>query len=163
MIKHRGFPGRLPGTDLQFTIRRADQPSAVEDRGVQADRVGQQARPDHLRDEGLPHRGVDGRDRAQAEGEQEDVPELDDVRRHQDAERQGQHPHQRLGDQEQTALVVAVGQDAAVHAEQQRRAEEESRQRNNGEYQRKQDEARQRAQQRAGNISGWNQWGSSWG
>jgi len=24
MIKHRGFPGRLPGTDLQFTIRRAD-------------------------------------------------------------------------------------------------------------------------------------------
>lgn len=24
MIKHRGFPGRLPGTDLQFTIRRAN-------------------------------------------------------------------------------------------------------------------------------------------
>jgi hypothetical protein len=24
MLKHRGFPGRLPGTDLQFTIRRAD-------------------------------------------------------------------------------------------------------------------------------------------
>lgn len=23
MLKHRGFPGRLPGTDLQFTIRRA--------------------------------------------------------------------------------------------------------------------------------------------
>lgn len=22
MLKHRGFPGRLPGTDLQFTIRR---------------------------------------------------------------------------------------------------------------------------------------------
>ncbi len=22
MIKHRGFPGRLPGTDFQFTIRR---------------------------------------------------------------------------------------------------------------------------------------------
>ncbi|QIE41901.1 hypothetical protein [Meridianimarinicoccus aquatilis] len=22
MIKHRGFPGRLPGTDYQFTIRR---------------------------------------------------------------------------------------------------------------------------------------------
>lgn len=24
MLKHRGFPGRLRGTDLQFTIRRAD-------------------------------------------------------------------------------------------------------------------------------------------
>ena len=22
MLKHRGFPGRLPGTDFQFTIRR---------------------------------------------------------------------------------------------------------------------------------------------
>lgn len=24
MIKHRGFPGRLPGTDFNFTIRRAN-------------------------------------------------------------------------------------------------------------------------------------------
>ncbi|MEM7073842.1 MAG: hypothetical protein AAF484_02070 [Pseudomonadota bacterium] len=24
MLKHRGFPGRLPGTDHQFTIRRAN-------------------------------------------------------------------------------------------------------------------------------------------
>lgn len=24
MLKHRGFPGRLTGTDLQFTIRRAN-------------------------------------------------------------------------------------------------------------------------------------------
>ncbi|MEL7255856.1 MAG: hypothetical protein AAGL23_16900 [Pseudomonadota bacterium] len=24
MMKHRGFPGRLPGTDYQFTIRRAN-------------------------------------------------------------------------------------------------------------------------------------------
>ncbi|XDA97535.1 hypothetical protein AB1M95_15635 [Sulfitobacter sp. LCG007] len=24
MLKHRGFPGRLAGTDLQFTIRRAN-------------------------------------------------------------------------------------------------------------------------------------------
>ena len=24
MLQHRGFPGRLPGTDLQFTIRRAN-------------------------------------------------------------------------------------------------------------------------------------------
>lgn len=24
MLKHKGFPGRLPGTDYQFTIRRAN-------------------------------------------------------------------------------------------------------------------------------------------
>jgi hypothetical protein len=28
MIKHRGFPGRLPGTDYQFTIRRASKDGA---------------------------------------------------------------------------------------------------------------------------------------
>ena len=29
MIKHRGFPGRLPGTDLQFTVRRANPKGAT--------------------------------------------------------------------------------------------------------------------------------------
>ena len=29
MLKHRGFPGRLPGTDLQFTIRRGDPRGAT--------------------------------------------------------------------------------------------------------------------------------------
>ena len=29
MLKHRGFPGRLPGTDLQFTIRRAARDGAT--------------------------------------------------------------------------------------------------------------------------------------
>jgi hypothetical protein len=29
MLKHRGFPGRLPGSDLQFTIRRADGKGAT--------------------------------------------------------------------------------------------------------------------------------------
>lgn len=28
MLKHRGFPGRLPGTDHQFTIRRAAKAGA---------------------------------------------------------------------------------------------------------------------------------------
>jgi len=30
MIKHRGFPGRLPGTDYQFTIRRANPRGVTE-------------------------------------------------------------------------------------------------------------------------------------
>ena len=29
MLKHRGFPGRLPGTDFQFTIRRAAKQGAT--------------------------------------------------------------------------------------------------------------------------------------
>ena len=29
MLKHRGFPGRLPGTDFQFTIRRANHRGGV--------------------------------------------------------------------------------------------------------------------------------------
>lgn len=29
MLKHRGFPGRLPGTDFQFTLRRASKTGAT--------------------------------------------------------------------------------------------------------------------------------------
>ena len=29
MLKHRGFPGRLPGTDLQFVMRRASAKGAT--------------------------------------------------------------------------------------------------------------------------------------
>jgi hypothetical protein len=29
MLKHRGFPGRLPGTDHQFTVRRANPQGAT--------------------------------------------------------------------------------------------------------------------------------------
>jgi hypothetical protein len=29
MLKHRGFPSRLPGTDFQFTIRRANPKGAT--------------------------------------------------------------------------------------------------------------------------------------
>ncbi len=40
MIKHRGFPGRLPGTDFQFTIRRASPkgPTPIVRRERHADR-----------------------------------------------------------------------------------------------------------------------------
>ena len=39
MLKHRGFPSRLPGTDFQFTIRRAAPVATkVEKRERQPDR-----------------------------------------------------------------------------------------------------------------------------
>lgn len=46
MLKHRGFPGRLPGTDHQFTLRRANPKGAtpIRARERHADR-----RPDDRR------------------------------------------------------------------------------------------------------------------
>jgi hypothetical protein len=40
MEKHRGFPSRLPGTDFQFTIRRANSsgPTRLIERARHADR-----------------------------------------------------------------------------------------------------------------------------
>ncbi len=40
MIKHRGFPSRLPGTDFQFTIRRANPKGVtpLKERARHADR-----------------------------------------------------------------------------------------------------------------------------
>ncbi|MGV6811651.1 MAG: hypothetical protein ACWA47_05355 [Brevirhabdus sp.] len=40
MLKHRGFPGRLPGTDFQFTIRRPNKsgPTPLKARERFADR-----------------------------------------------------------------------------------------------------------------------------
>lgn len=40
MLKHRGFPSRLPGTDFQFTIRRANPrgPTPIVRRERHADR-----------------------------------------------------------------------------------------------------------------------------
>ncbi|MEL7463712.1 MAG: hypothetical protein AAFN79_06575 [Pseudomonadota bacterium] len=39
MFKHKGMPGRFPGTDFQFTIRRAaDKPTAIIRRERYADR-----------------------------------------------------------------------------------------------------------------------------
>ncbi|MCR9126705.1 MAG: hypothetical protein NXH82_11315 [Rhodobacteraceae bacterium] len=40
MLKHRGFPGRLPGTDFQFTIRRPNPKGVtpITERARYADR-----------------------------------------------------------------------------------------------------------------------------
>jgi hypothetical protein len=52
MLKHRGFPGRLPGTDYQFVIRRA-----VHGRGVTPivarERYRDRAAPDRKADAGF--------------------------------------------------------------------------------------------------------------
>ncbi|MEM9854858.1 MAG: hypothetical protein AAF841_10455 [Pseudomonadota bacterium] len=48
MEKHRGFPGRLPGTDFQFTIRRPNKagPTKIVRRERHADRRPSDRRAD---------------------------------------------------------------------------------------------------------------------
>jgi hypothetical protein len=51
MEKHRGFPGRLPGTDFQFTIRRAAKEGAT--RLVERERFRDRRPADRRADEGF--------------------------------------------------------------------------------------------------------------
>ncbi len=51
MLKHRGFPGRLPGTDFQFTIRRASKEGPTE--LVSRERFRDRRPPDKRADEGF--------------------------------------------------------------------------------------------------------------
>lgn len=49
MLKHRGFPGRLPSTDFQFTIRRANPKGATP--LVARERYRDRRAPDRRADE----------------------------------------------------------------------------------------------------------------
>jgi len=51
MIKHRGFPGRLPSTDYQFIIRRANKQGATKI--VRRERFRDRAAADRAADEGF--------------------------------------------------------------------------------------------------------------
>ncbi|HSF64696.1 MAG TPA: hypothetical protein VLA78_09920 [Paracoccaceae bacterium] len=52
MLKHRGFPGRLPGTDFQFVIRRANHKDGVT-RIVRRERYKDRAHADRMADQGF--------------------------------------------------------------------------------------------------------------
>jgi len=49
MLKHRGFPGRLPGSDYQFTIRRANHKDGTT-KLVQRERYADRKNADKLAD-----------------------------------------------------------------------------------------------------------------
>ncbi|THD82167.1 hypothetical protein E7811_13885 [Aliigemmobacter aestuarii] len=51
MLKHRGFPGRLPGTDFQFTIRRANKDGATK--LVKRERFKDRKYADRMADQGF--------------------------------------------------------------------------------------------------------------
>ena len=52
MIKHRGFPSRLPGTDYQFTIRRANLKEGAS-KIVARERYADRRHADRMADEGF--------------------------------------------------------------------------------------------------------------
>lgn len=52
MLKHRGFPGRLTGTDFQFIIRRANHKDGVT-KLVKRERFRDRKHPDKLADAGF--------------------------------------------------------------------------------------------------------------
>ena len=51
MLKHRGFPGRLPGTDYQFTIRRAAKEGATKI--IRRERFKDRKYADRMADQGF--------------------------------------------------------------------------------------------------------------
>lgn len=51
MLKHRGFPSRLPGTDFQFTIRRANKDGAT--RIIRRERFKDRKHADRMADQGF--------------------------------------------------------------------------------------------------------------
>jgi hypothetical protein len=52
MLKHRGFPGRLPGTEFQFTIRRANHRQGVT-KLVRRERYKDRKHADRMADQGF--------------------------------------------------------------------------------------------------------------
>jgi|TARA_B110000093_G_scaffold172460_1_gene203495 hypothetical protein len=57
MEKHRGFPGRLTGTDFQFTIRRASKKGATKI--IRRERYADRRPPDRRADEAFLHALID--------------------------------------------------------------------------------------------------------
>ena len=93
--------------------RRADHARAVEHRGVEGDGVHQIVALDHLDDEGLPRRHVEGVDDAEERGQDDDVPLVDAPGQRERRQDERQDHRARLRDDDDAAAVDAVGHVAA--------------------------------------------------
>lgn len=85
---------------------------------VEGDGVGQVLGADHLGDESMPGRRVEGVGDPKAEGEDDDVPGLDDVEEGQGGQDECQDHHGRLGQNEEGPARHPVGHDSAIDHEQ---------------------------------------------
>lgn len=100
-------------TDEDPGQRRTDEPGAVEQGGVQRDGVSQVVLVlEHLHDERMPHRHVEGIHETEKEGEHEEMPDLDRPRQGEDGQDQGLQHGQDLGGYEKVVPVHAVRIDA---------------------------------------------------
>ena len=102
---------------------RADHPRGVERGRVERHRIVQVVIADQFRDEGLTHRRIERRRAAEQEGEDVDVPELDDAGDGEDPQRQGESAHRRLRGDQELALIEMVGGEARPWQQQQLRPE----------------------------------------
>ena len=125
-VAHRVDPEvhrRAPERQRDAGDRRSDDTGRVERRRVQCDRVEQVAARDHLGGEGLADGHVHRVDAAEHEGQDEDVPDLDDAG---DGDRKQDERLKRGSDlcpDDHHALVHAVGQDATERSQDGRRGE----------------------------------------
>ena len=107
------------GGDQHAGEAGADEARGVEAGGVEADRVGEVDRVDDLGHERLSRRGVEGRGRAEQEGQDVDVPDLGRARDGEEAEHRGGQRHAEVGQLEQPLLGHPVGDQPGERGEQQ--------------------------------------------
>ena len=119
-------PGAHPGDD-QAAGGGPEQARRVEGRGIEADGVGQAVRRDHAGDEDLAGGRVVGDGEPRGDGGEVHVPQPGAPDEDVQPEHQRDQAHRALGDDEQAALVHAVGDEAGVDGEEQRRQELERR------------------------------------
>src|SRR6185437_88649 len=100
-----------------------DQAGGLEDGGVERDRTAQQPARYDVGQEGLSGRRVDRQDGPAQQRERVEVQGADNARGGQHREQASQRGISGLGEQEDAATRIAIGQLAAVDAEQQRRQE----------------------------------------
>ena len=90
-----------------------DHPRSVKRRRIERDDLGDPVRRDEVRQERLIRRHVVAERDPQQDGGDDDHPELHQIRDDEDGQRQRQRAHDGLGDEQDLALVAAVGEDAA--------------------------------------------------
>ena len=117
-MKHWPMPAR---GDDDASDRRPDGAGGVDHDAVEGDRVADVVGADHLHHERLAARVVERGDRAEADGERVDHPQLDRAGERDDAECHRERAGRELGADDEVPLVEAVGEHAADRCEEQRR------------------------------------------
>ena len=117
--------GHPEGSDRHARNGGADDARQVEAGRVERDRVDEVLGRDELGGERLAHRHLDGVHEARREGQDVDMPDLDDARGRQDEQRRGLEHGDRVDGHQCPPLVDAIGQHAADRRQDHGRGEHE--------------------------------------